>query len=143
MDSEHGPIITPADEQFLAAFESGQIANQSFHHRDHLRLAWLQIRRLGLERASETVAGAIQRFAAHHGKADRYHDTMTRFWLRAVGVGISRHPELSFDQLLETEPHLLEKELPFRHWSRELMASDAARRQWVDPDLRPMPRPAA
>jgi hypothetical protein len=135
--------MTPADEQFLAAFEAGQIANQSFHHRDHLRLAWLQIRRLGLERASETVAGGIRHFAAHHGKADRYHDTMTRFWLRAVAVGISRHPGLSFDLLLETEPHLLEKDLPFRHWSRELMGSEEARRRWVEPDLRPMPQPAA
>jgi hypothetical protein len=143
MDSDDGPGMTAADEQFLAAFEAGQIANQSFHHRDHLRLAWLQIRRLGLERASETVAGGIQHFAAHHGKADRYHDTMTRFWLRAVAVGISRHPQLSFDQLLETEPHLLEKDLPFRHWSRELMGTEEARRRWVEPDLRPIPQPAA
>ena len=47
--------VTPADEQFLAAFEAGQIANQNFHHRDHLRLAWIQVRRLGLDRASDAV----------------------------------------------------------------------------------------
>ncbi|HEY4845156.1 MAG TPA: hypothetical protein VII89_05630 [Candidatus Dormibacteraeota bacterium] len=138
MDFEQKPV-TPSDQQFLAAFEAGQISNQNFHHRDHLRLAWIQIRRLGLERASDTVAGAIRQFAAHHGHADRYHETMTRFWLCVVGLGINRHPALAFDDLLAAEPHLLDKNLPFRHWTRERMGSDEARRQWVEPDLRLIP----
>ena len=139
MDSEGQTGLTAADEQFLAAFLGGQIANQDFHHRDHLRLAWIQIRRLGLQRASDAVAEAIRRFAARHGHTDRYHETMTRFWVRAVGVGINRHPALPFDDLLAAEPHLLEKNLPYVHWSRERMGSDEARRQWVEPDLRLMP----
>lgn len=138
MDFEPKPV-TPSDQQFLAAFEAGQISNQNFHHRDHLRLAWIQIRRLGVERASDTVAGAIRQFAAHHGHADRYHETMTRFWLCVVGLGINRHPALAFDDLLAAEPHLLDKNLPFRHWTRERMGSDEARRQWVEPDLRLIP----
>ena len=138
MDIDQEPI-TPADQQFLAAFEVGQIANQGFHHRDHLRLAWIQIRRLGLDRASDAVAGAIRQFAARHGHANRYHETMTRFWVRVVGMGITRHPMLSFDDLVAAEPHLLDKSLPFKHWSHAAMASDSAKRQWVEPDLRPIP----
>src|ERR1700736_3537869 len=140
MDSEGQTGVTAADEQFLAAFEAGKIANQDFHHRDHLRLAWIQIRRLGLERASDTVATAIRRFATHHGHANRYHETMTRFWVRVVGMGINRHTTLAFDDLLAAEPHLLDKNLPYRHWSRERMGSDEARRHWVEPDTRPIPR---
>jgi hypothetical protein len=139
MDAEGHTSVTAADQQFLAAFEAGQIANQDFHHRDHLRLAWIQIRRLGLERGSDSVTGAIRQFAARHGHGDRYHETMTRFWLRVVGMGMTRHPTLPFDDLLAAEPHLLDKNLPYRHWSRERMASDSARRQWVEPDLRLMP----
>ena len=139
MDSEGQTVVTAADEEFFAAFEAGKIANQDFHHRDHLRLAWIQIRRLGVERASDTVAGAIRRFAAHHGHAGRYHETMTRFWVRVVAMGIGRHPTLPFDDLLAAEPHLLDKTLPFNHWSRERMASDEARRRWMEPDIRLMP----
>ena len=139
MSSRQRPTVTPEDEAFVAAFDSGRIANQNFHHRDHLRLAWIQIRRLGLERASEAVTSGIRDFATRHGSADRYHDTMTRFWLRAVGIGLDRHPDLTFDELLSVEPHLLDKGLPFHHWSRETMASDSARRQWVEPDVRPIP----
>jgi len=140
MDSEGQTGVTAADEQFLAAFEAGKIANQDFHHRDHLRLAWIQIRRLGLEQASDAVTGGIRRFAAHHGHANRYHETMTRFWVRVVGMGINRHTTLAFDDLLAAEPHLLDKNLPYRHWSRERMGSDEARRHWVEPDTRPIPR---
>jgi hypothetical protein len=139
MDSQGQTVIPAADEQFLAAFEAGKIANQDFRHRDHLRLAWIQIRRLGLEGAAQAVAGAIRKFAALHGHADRYHETMTLFWVRLVGMGISRHPALAFDDLLAAEPHLLDKNLPFRHWSRERMGSDEARRQWTEPDVRLIP----
>ena len=139
MHSEGQRGVTAADEQFLAAFEAGKIANRDFHHRDHLRLAWIQIRRLGVDRAAQAVAGAIRQFASRHGHADRYHETMTRFWVRAVGLGIDSHPTLAFENLLAAEPHLLDKNLPYRHWSRELMGSDEARRQWIDPDLRLMP----
>jgi hypothetical protein len=139
MDSKPLPGVTAADEQFLAAFTAGQIENQDFHHRDHLRLAWIQIRRLGLPGASEAVTTAVRQFAARHGHGDRYHETMTRFWLRLVGMGITRHPTLDFNDLLDAEPHLLDKNLPYRHWSRELMGSDDAKRNWVEPDLRLMP----
>jgi hypothetical protein len=136
----HRSAVTPEDEEFLAAFEAGRIANQSFHHRDHLRLAWIQIRRLGLERASESITAAIRHFAAHHGQENRYHDTMTRFWLRAVAIGIDRHPDLTFDDLLIAESHLLDKNLPFLHWSRQRMSSDDARGHWIEPDLISMPQ---
>src|SRR5213596_1317895 len=100
MSSEQLPGVTAADEAFVAAFHAHQLSNQGFHHRDHLRLAWVQIRRLGLEQASEVVTTGIRQFAAHHGGIERYNDTMTRFWLRVVNLGISRHPELIFDELL-------------------------------------------
>jgi hypothetical protein len=64
---------------------------------------------------------------------------MTRFWVRVVGMGVRRHPTLAFDNLVAAEPHLLDKNLPYRHWSRELMGSNEARREWVEPDLRMMP----
>src|SRR2546421_10044544 len=98
MDSEGQSGVTAADEQFLAAFEAGQIANQDFHHRDHLRLAWIQIRRLWLPGASEAVTAAIQQFAGRHGHADRYHETPPRLWLRRVGVGHTPHPPRPLDR---------------------------------------------
>jgi hypothetical protein len=49
------------------------------------------------------------------------------------------HPNLTFDELLEAEPHLLDKTLPFNHWSRERLTGEEAKRRWVEPDLRLVP----
>ena len=132
-------VVSLEDDAFVAAFYAGRIPNQGFHHRDHLRLAWVQIHRLGLEKAAESVTRGILRFATHHGSAERYNDTLTRFWLRLVATAIGYHPTLTFEVLLEAEPHLLQKDLPFRHWSRDRLMSPAARAGWVDPDLRSLP----
>src|SRR5207253_10478976 len=99
MDSIQRSTVAPEDDAFAAAFFAGRIANQNFHHRDHLRLAWVQIQRLGLVRASELVTRRIQEFATRHGSADRYNDTMTSFWLPLAGTSLSRHPEQTCDEL--------------------------------------------
>ena len=139
MASERADTVTPEDDAFVNAFSTGQIPNWGFHHRDHLRLAWVQIQRLGLDLASTFVTESIRHFAAHHGAADRYNETMTRFWMRVVAMAIRLHPALPFEDLLAAEPHLLDKTLVFRHWSRERIGAADTRARWVEPDLRPMP----
>jgi hypothetical protein len=139
MDQPGATHATHDDDAFVAAFKGGRIENRTFHHRDHLRLAWIQIHRLGLGPGSDDVAGAIQQFAARNGHGHLYHETLTRFWLYAIGQAIRRHRELAFEDVLSAEPHLLDKNLPFKHWSRERMFSAAARADWVEPDLRSLP----
>ncbi len=67
---------------------------------------------------------------------------MTRFWVEVTAHAVAREGTGAddFDRLLERAPHLLDKQLPFRHWwSREAMFSSEARVGWVEPDLRPLP----
>ena len=130
----------PTDDEFLHAFFSAELANSDFHHRDHLRLAWLSVRRHGVMEAENTVAEGIQHFAAVHGHAARYHDTMTRFWVRLVGHAASNRPEIEdFNTFLAAYPMLLDPGLPFRHWRREAMFTPEARAHWCEPDLVPLP----
>jgi hypothetical protein len=123
------------DHEFLHAFESGRLSPADFHHRDHLRLAWLQVNRLGLEAGSAAVAGGIRRFAEAHGQHSLYHETLTRFWVRVV----AHASQPTFDFTLARHPMLLRKDLPLAHWSRETLYGEAARSAWVQPDLMPLP----
>src|SRR5262249_33674074 len=66
------------DAAFLDAFERGVLPNAAFHHRDHLRLSWLYLRRDGSELGSQRVMDGIRHFAAAHGAADRFHVTLTQ-----------------------------------------------------------------
>jgi hypothetical protein len=128
------------DDEFLHAFMSSTLPNEQFGHRDHLRLAWLCTRRLGFERACVTVATGIRQFAASQGHADKYHETITQFWLRIVNHMSEERPDIhDFDGFLATFPQLTDKHLPLRHWNRDTMFSPIARTTWIEPDLRPLP----
>jgi hypothetical protein len=129
-----------SDDDFLRAFFSAELPNSSFHHRDHLRLAWLMVRRHGRVEAEARVTEGIQHFAAANGHAVRYHDTMTRFWVRLVAHAVAHRPEVEdFDAFLAAYPMLLDASLPFRHWRREAMFTPEARAAWSEPDLVPLP----
>ena len=126
------------DEEFLEAFFGGRLGAGEFRHRDHLRLAWLMVRRYGLEEGGDRVVAGIKRFAAAHGVADRYHETITRFWLRLVHHAIQVRSRVDeFERFLDAFPSLLDGSLPRRHWSEEPL--EAGRRAWREPDLASLP----
>lgn len=127
------------DQEFLRAFLRGWPEGEKFGHREHLRAAWLVIERHGHEVAAEVIGGRLREMAAAQGVAALYNETMTRFWVRLVAhVRQAKGPLAGVDQAIESVPLLLDKDLPFRHWSREVMFSPAARAGWVEPDLRPL-----
>jgi hypothetical protein len=133
-------VTDMTDDDFIAAFLSGTLSPASFHHRDHLRLAWCLIRQSGIEVATGTITGGIRRFATQHGQTDKYHETLTQFWVRIVSHMIDAQPDITaFEHFLATFPQLLDKVLPYQHWSRETMQSQAARAYWVAPDLLALP----
>jgi hypothetical protein len=131
--------IDMTDDEFVRAFLKGWPPDVKFGHREHLRLAWLVIERHGPEMAAEIVGAGLRRMAGAQGQSVLYNETMTRFWVRLVAHVRVKGPLTGFDSAIEQVPMLLDKGLPFRHWSRERMFSPEARERWVDPDLLPMP----
>ena len=111
-------------------FEACELSNDSFHHRDHVRLAWIYLQRYPELEAQRQIAAAIRKFAAQHGQSDKYHETITVAWLRLVA---------SFDELTIAAPELLDKRTIERFYSIAVLASEAARTYWVEPDLQPLP----
>jgi hypothetical protein len=65
------------DDELIAGFEAASLA--AFHHRDHVRVAWIYLRRLGLHGALAAVSHGLQRMSAAKGQAAKYHETVS--WL--------------------------------------------------------------
>lgn len=131
-----------SDEEFLDRFERADFSPSEYGHREHLRTAWLYLRRLGCEEtaaAAAEVAQGIRRLSAAHGAPQRYHETLTRVWVRLVAAACAGAPGLDFDALLARHPELLDRDLPYRHYSRERLTSDEARAAWIEPDRAPLP----
>jgi hypothetical protein len=128
------------EDAFLAAFEQGLLPNSALHHRDHVRLTWLYLRRDGRAQGPRSVADRIQRFATARGAAHLFHVSVTAFWVRLVRHVTDALPSVSrFDELLVACPLLADKSAVYRHYSRELLNSPAARQSWMAPHPRPVP----
>ncbi|MGA7910046.1 MAG: hypothetical protein WB682_05245 [Candidatus Dormiibacterota bacterium] len=129
-----------SDDEFLRAFFNRTLASSEFRNREHLRLAWLAVRRHGGSAAEEVVTAGIRKFAEHNSHRPLYHDTMTRFWVRLIDHAVSDRPEIvDFEEFLSAYPLLLDKNTPLRHWSREAMFDAEARAGWREPDLVAVP----
>jgi hypothetical protein len=129
-----------SDAEFLRAFEDLTFPAELFHHREHMRVAWLYLKSSDATRASENMAVGIRRFANHHGATQKYHHTLTLAWMRLVAAAMVETPEgLSFDEFLALNPELTDKNLLAKYYSSELLQTSAAREGWIEPDLQPLP----
>jgi len=129
-----------SDEEFLRAFEDLSFPAEHFHHREHIRVAWLHLNSSDATRAAERMAAGILRFANHQGATQKYHHTITLAWMRLVGAALVETPEnTTFEQFIAAHPELNDKDLLNRYYSKELLQTAAAREGWVEADLQPLP----
>ena len=129
-----------SDEDFLRAFEDLSFPADLFHHREHIRVAWLYLKAFDATRAAEEMSAGIRRFANHHGATQKYHHTLTLAWMRLVAAAlVETPPGYAFEQFINTHPELKDAKLPDKYYSKELLETAAAREGWVEPDLQPLP----
>lgn len=126
--------MTPADADFVRDFEAGRVA--SFHHRDHVRLAWAYLEREPPARALLCFAAALQAFAASRGKPELYHETITWAFLLLIQERRARGAEPTFEAFADANPDLLawQPSILDRYYRRETLASELARRVFLMPD---------
>ena len=68
----------------LENFEAGKIDSQSFDHQSHVYIAWLFVQRFELSDAIKRFAAALRRLVVKLGAQDKYHATITRFFLLLI-----------------------------------------------------------
>jgi hypothetical protein len=134
------PATDLTHDEFVTAVEGCTLPNASFRHRDHLRLAWIYLRRLPFPEATERMRRTVRRFAAHHGSSGKYHETLTLVWMRLLASTVDpRTPDGAFEELLARNPEIADTGLPLRFYSRERLFGPDASERFVEPDLMPLP----
>lgn len=122
------------DVEYLAAFETCAIANTEFHHADHVRVAWIYLRKFPLLAAIEHFTQSLRRFAAHHGATTLYHETITLAYLLLIHERMNG--EGSFDDFRAKNPDLFtwKPSILDRYYTASTLASDRARSVFLLPD---------
>lgn len=108
-----------------------------FGHEQHLRFGWALLdESSNCEEAEHVAAMTIRHAAELGGNPDKYHYTVTMFWIRVLDH-LRAEGATTIDDAIERYPMLEDPRLPDRHWSN--INDVAAKRGWVEPDLAPMP----
>ena len=124
------------DASLLAAFEDTSLPADAFHHREHVRVAWMYVMRYGVAGALTRFRDALKRFAAAKGKPQLYHETITWSYLLLIGERTARRPAASSEAFVEAESDLLawKPSVLDRYYTTELLWSDLARTTFLMPD---------
>jgi hypothetical protein len=126
------------DEQSIELFEQGLAPGGSFHHADHVRVAFAYLVRYPFLEALQRFSAALKRFAAAQGKPQLYNETITWAYLFLIREAIARsgQPQTweefaarNTDLLAWTGGGFLQ-----RYYRPETLASELARNVFVFPD---------
>jgi hypothetical protein len=135
-DSEIGRIGRGLIERSLPKAE--------WTHAAHFAAAFWLLRQPDMEPMRD-MPGLIRAYNEATGVANTdtggYHETITIASLRVARAWLAARPDTPLHEALN---ELLadsygRSDWLLTHWSRPLLFSVAARRAWVDPDLRPLP----
>lgn len=124
-------------EQLIDEFERGTTPESSFHHADHVRLAFEYLERFPPLDALKKFSEALRNYAAARGKTGLYHETITWAYLFLIRERMTRAgrtlswPEFAAqnDDLLVWRGGILD-----RLYSRQTLDSPLARSVFVFPD---------
>jgi hypothetical protein len=127
--------------EVVRLFESCELPPTAFGHREHLIVALCYLLRMSDAEALERLRARLGKYVRAHGiNPNLYHETLTVFWLKRVRAFITRactgRTQAEMANLLAAECG--DSRLIFSYYSKELIDSEAARREWTEPDLKPL-----
>jgi hypothetical protein len=125
------------DDELIASFEDCSLANASFHHSDHVRMAFLYLCRYPALEAIQRFSTSLIRFAAANGKPEIYHETITWAFLLLIRERMARTGcqqtwtefAAGNGDLLSWKDNVLKK-----YYRSETLSSDLARSTFLFPD---------
>jgi hypothetical protein len=145
--TNHGLPANMTGDELIKQFEEGTTPAETFHHADHVRLAFEYLCRFPALEALEKFSAALKRFAAVQGKADRYHETITWAYLLLIRERQARagcaQTSCAQAPLVQTWEEFAERNADLLIWKggvlttlyrQETLDSDLARHTFVLPD---------
>ena len=123
-------------QELLALFESQKLDPETFHHRDHVALAWALLRRDPPLQAMATYTEGLRSLTLRIGRPEVYHATITWAFLLLVHEKISRDPEASWEDFEKANPELFswKPSVLDRYYQPSTLSSELARKVFILPD---------
>jgi hypothetical protein len=132
------------DEEFLRRFESANWPYEAWHHRQHIKVAYLYLRKYPFAQAQAHIREKIKAYNAAKQLPDSllsgYHDTMTQAWMHLVYFALCESGAAeNADAFYEQHPELWGKKI-LRFFYSEIFITPEAKANFIPPDRTPFPQ---
>lgn len=125
------------DAEWMEQFECCALSNESFHHADHVKMAFLYLQKYSPLEALERFSSALARFAAASGKASLYNETVTWAFLLLIRERLARlDAALDWNEFAAKNADLLtwQDSVLKKYYRPETLKSELAKKVFVFPD---------
>jgi len=95
------------NEELIRRFESDTLPDDSFHHADHVRLAFAYLSQHPVLEALQKFANALKQFAAARGKKQLYNETITCAYFFLIRERMARSEVTDWEEFARQNPDLL------------------------------------
>jgi hypothetical protein len=125
-----------SNEELIRRFESDALPEDSFHHADHVRLAFAYLCEYPVLQALENFASALKRFAAARGKTQFYNETITCAYFFLIHERMAKCEGEDWEEFVGRNRDLLvwKEGILTRYYREATLQSDLARKVFVLPD---------
>lgn len=124
------------EQQLIRHFENDTLPADSFHHADHVRLAFAYLRQYPPLEALDKFAIALKRYAAARGKPQLYNETITHAYFFLIHERMARSSAFDWDEFTRQNSDLLSWKdgVLGRYYREGTLQSELARTVFVLPD---------
>jgi hypothetical protein len=127
------------DDELLERFEDTSLPFASFRHEEHVRVAYLYLRQHTLLDVLARFPKNLQKFAAAHGKAGLYHQTISWTYLFLIHERLAASvagASATWTEFKQRNPDLLDREnsILAKYYAKQTLSSAEAREHFVMPD---------
>jgi|SRR5712692_1338390 hypothetical protein len=124
------------NQEIIRNFENDAVPEDSFHHSDHVRLAFAYLCEYPVLQALEKFASSLKRFATARGKMQLYNETITCAYFFLICERMSLSAGEEWEEFSHRNADLLiwKDGILGRYYREATLKSDLARRVFVLPD---------
>ncbi|MFI5092251.1 MAG: hypothetical protein WCE50_18005 [Candidatus Acidiferrum sp.] len=123
--------------EWMEQFEEGTLPSASFHHADHVKMAFLYLQRYPPLEALGRFSSALRRFASAHGKPSLYNETITWAFLLLIRERMARaNSQQSWTEFSAGNADLTcwDENILNRYYQPETLTCELAKRVFLFPD---------
>jgi hypothetical protein len=127
-----------SNEEFIQHFETDTLPGDSFHHADHVRLAFAYLSHYPVLQALDRFANALRRYAAARGKSNLYNETITHAYFFLIRERMARCDCADWQEFSRKNLDLLtwKNGILTSYYDEATLESDLARCVFLFPDKR-------